>query len=77
VWNATNITRQMRAQLVKLFVTYKAYIKMVYVEVPYARLHAQNKDREAVVPWNAVDKMVSRLEVPASWEAHEVVFVVS
>jgi putative nucleotidyltransferase with HDIG domain len=77
VWNATNITRQMRAQLVALFVTYKAYVKMVYVEVPYARLHVQNKDREAVVPKNAVDKLVSKLEVPAPWEAHEVSYVVS
>jgi len=74
VWNATNITRQMRAQLVELFVTYKAYVKMVYVEVPYTRLHVQNKDREAVVPKNAVDKLVSKLEVPAPWEAHEVVY---
>jgi putative nucleotidyltransferase with HDIG domain len=74
VWNATNITRQMRAQLVELFVTYKAYVKMVYVEVPYTRLHVQNKDREAVVPRNAVDKMVSKLEVPAPWEAHEVFY---
>src|SRR5262249_52558553 len=77
VWNATNITRQMRSQLVDLFVTYKAYVKMVYVEVPYARLHAQNKDREAVVPRNALDKLVSKLEVPACWEAHEVSYVVS
>ena len=67
----------MRAQLVELFVTYKAYVKMVYVEVPYARLHMQNKDRDAVVPRNAVDKLVSKLEVPATWEAHEVVYVVS
>ncbi len=77
VWNATNVTRQMRAQLVDLFVTYKAYVKMIYVEVPYARLHAQNKDREAVVPGSAVDKLVSKLEVPVFWEAHEVAYEVS
>lgn len=77
VWNATNITRQMRAQLVELFVTYKAYVKMVYVEVPYARLLIQNKGREAMVPVSAVNKMVSKLEVPAPWEAHEVRYVVS
>ena len=77
VWNATNITRQMRAQLVDLFVTYKAYVKMVYIEVPYARLHVQNKDREAMVPKSAVDKLVSKLEVPAPWEGHEVRYEVS
>ncbi|RYZ34081.1 MAG: HD domain-containing protein, partial [Sphingobacteriales bacterium] len=31
VWNATNITKAMREQLVELFVTYKAYVKIVYV----------------------------------------------
>ncbi|SEP09140.1 AAA family ATPase [Niastella yeongjuensis] len=76
VWNATNVTRQMRAQLVELFVTYKAYVKMVYVEVPYSRLHVQNNNREAVVPRNALDRLVSKLEVPAGWEALEVVYCV-
>jgi predicted kinase len=76
VWNATNITRQMRAQLVELFVTYKAYIKMVYVEVPYSKLHVQNKSRETAIPYQAVDKLVAKLEVPAPWEAHEVVYYI-
>lgn len=76
VWNATNITRQMRSQLIELFVTYKAYVKIVYVEVPYSRLHVQNKGREAVVPHHAVDKLVAKLEVPAPWEAHEVIYAI-
>ncbi|OQP54743.1 poly(A) polymerase [Niastella populi] len=76
VWNATNITRQMRSQLIDLFVTYKAYVKIVYVEVPYQKLHVQNKHREAVVPKNAVDKLVAKLEVPAPWEAHEVSYYI-
>jgi putative nucleotidyltransferase with HDIG domain len=74
VWNATNITRQMRSQLIELFVTYKAYVKLVYVEVPYSKLHVQNNGREAAVPRNAVDKLVAKLEVPAIWEAHEVIY---
>lgn len=74
VWNATNITRQMRSQLIELFNTYKAYVKIVYVEVPYQKLHGQNKGREAVVPGRVVDKLVTKLEVPAPWEAHEVIY---
>lgn len=74
VWNATNITSQMRAQLIELFVTYKARVKIVYVEVPYRKLHRQNKDREAVVPSLVIDKLVNKLEVPALWEAHEVIY---
>ncbi|WP_173820280.1 AAA family ATPase [Niastella vici] len=76
VWNATNITRQMRSQLIELFVTYKAYVKTVYIEVPYNRLHVQNKGREAVVPQKAVDKLIAKLEVPAPWEGHEVVYAI-
>ena len=66
----------MRAQLVDLFITYKAFIKMVYVEVPYSKLHVQNKSRESAIPARAVDKLVTKLEVPAPWEAHEVVYYI-
>ncbi|RYZ35920.1 MAG: HDIG domain-containing protein [Sphingobacteriales bacterium] len=76
VWNATNITKAMREQLVELFVTYKAYVKIVYVEVPYHVLHQQNNSRDAVLPAVAVDRLVGKLEVPSPWEGHEVEFSV-
>lgn len=74
VWNATNITGQMRMQLIELFTTYKARVTIVYVEVPYQQIHRQNKGREAIVPSHVIDKLVHKLEVPALWEAHEVVY---
>lgn len=74
VWNATNTTRQMRAQLISLFLQYKAAVKIIYVEAPYKQLLAQNKSREAVVPANIMDKLARKLEVPARWEAHEVIY---
>jgi predicted kinase len=77
VWNATNITRQMRSQLIDLFLTYKAEVQIVYVEVPYAKLHAQNKSREAAIPVSALEKLVRKMEVPGLWEAHNVVYHVS
>lgn len=76
VWNATNVTRSVREQLMDLFVTYKAFVKMVYVEVPYAVLHQQNKDREAVLPFGAVERLIAKLEIPAPREAHEVSYCV-
>ena len=76
VWNATNITKAMREQLVELFVTYKAYVKIVYVEVPYYVLHQQNSSRDAVLPAIAVDRLVGKLEVPSPWEGHDVEFSV-
>lgn len=77
VWNATNITRQMREQLVSLFATYKAYIKIIYVEVPYRKLIAQNNDRNAVVPNTVIEKLATKLEVPVLSEAHEIEYIVN
>lgn len=74
VWNATNTTRQMREQLIDLFMTYKAAVKIVYVEAPYQQLFSQNRNREEVVPAAVVERLIDKLEVPAPWEAHEVTY---
>ena len=76
VWNATNITLQMREQLVNTFAVYKPFIRLVYLEVPYAVLISQNKCREGSLPQAAIDRMIERLEVPKLWEAHEVQYIV-
>lgn len=72
VWNATNTTRSMREQLIDLFLTYRAAVHIVYLEVPYRLLTAQNRNREAVVPQKVLERLINKLEVPASWEAHTV-----
>jgi putative nucleotidyltransferase with HDIG domain len=74
VWNATNITRQMREQLISLCLQYNAHITVVYVEVPYKELFRQNSDREAIVPAAVMQKLINKLEVPDLTEAHEVVY---
>lgn len=74
LWNATNITRQMREQVISLFTTYQAAVTIVYVEVPAAKLLQQNKEREAVVPLAAMERLISKLEVPSLTEAHEVIY---
>jgi predicted kinase len=74
VWNATNITRQMRAQLIDLFVDYGAKVKIVYLEQPYHIWRQQNKSREYALPESVLDKMLDKLEVPQLAEAHEVVY---
>jgi putative nucleotidyltransferase with HDIG domain len=76
VWNATNITLQMRSQLIELLTSYKARVKLVYVERPYKVWIKQNADRSEMVPQNVIEKMLYKLEVPKLSEAHEVVFVV-
>jgi putative nucleotidyltransferase with HDIG domain len=77
VWNATNITRLMRQQLIDLFVTYDAYVKIVYIEKPYITWLEQNKNREFPIPQTVLEKMLGKLEIPQIWETHEVEFLVS
>jgi len=75
IWNATNITLQMREQLIDLFEPYKPRIKIVYVETSYSKLAAQNKSRAFAIPQHAIEKMIDKLEVPKLWEAMEVVYI--
>jgi predicted kinase len=73
-WNATNITRQMRAQWIDLFTTYQARVKLVYVEVPYNDWLQQNDARDYPVAKVILSRLLDRLEVPGVEEAHEVIF---
>lgn len=75
VWNATNITAQMRDQLIDLFRVYNSRIRIIYVEVPYTTLLAQNRNREFPIPQPALERMISKWEVPKVWEAHAVEYV--
>ncbi|QIP13964.1 AAA family ATPase [Spirosoma aureum] len=77
VWNATNLTRQLRQQLIDLFTTYKARVRLVYLEAPYQQLIRQNRNREYAVPETVLHRMIERLEVPAIWEAHQVDYLPS
>ncbi|MBW7983661.1 AAA family ATPase [Enterobacillus tribolii] len=77
VWNATNLTRQLRAQLIQLFTDYHATVRIVYLEVPYAQWRAQNQQREYAVPDAVMDRMLRKLEVPQRDEAHCVEYFVS
>lgn len=76
VWNATNTSKQMRSQLIDLFLTYGAKVKIVYIEKPYEVWRKQNREREFMVPEAVLDTMLGKLEVPQLGEAHEVVYSV-
>jgi predicted kinase len=76
VWNATNLNRQRRGPIVELAADYGARVRIVYLEVPRALLHEQNRAREAVVPWAVIRRMTERWEVPSLVEAHAITTVV-
>lgn len=77
VWNATNITRTLRDPLVTLFTAYHARVRLVYVETPYAMLLGRNRTRGAnALPDAALNRLITRLDVPEVCEAEKVVYVV-
>ncbi|MBD2810881.1 AAA family ATPase [Xenorhabdus sp. Vera] len=76
IWNATNLTAQMRQQLIKLFVSYNAKVRIVYIETDYKRWRQQNSHRQYVVPDKVLDRMLAKLEIPTPEEAHEVCYFI-
>jgi predicted kinase len=76
VWNATNVSRQLRGQVLRLFAGYQARIRIVYVEVSAEVLWAQNRRRAAAVPEQVLGRLIDRWEVPDLTEAHQVEYAV-
>lgn len=75
VFNATNITAQMRKRWVDLFADYDARIEILYLEPPLTTLLRQNKGRSDAVPESVIHRLLQKLEVPSSGEAHQVSLV--
>jgi len=75
VFNATNITKDIRNRWISLFLEYRARVKIIYLEVPYKQLKKQNINREYPVPQKVIDRLFDRLEIPSFDEGHEVVYV--
>ncbi len=72
VWNATNVSREIRGQVVDLMTAYEARIRVVYVEAAFDALFTRNQRRNGVVPRAAVDRLLRRWEVPYPTEAQHV-----
>ncbi len=76
VWNATNVSIEMRGRILNLCADYKAYIRIVYVESTHARIWDQNRRRDRAVPEAVMDRLIGRWTVPSPTEAHEICFEV-
>lgn len=72
VWNATNISRQIRELSINLFAAYNARVRIVYVEAAEENLYAQNRERSDAIPAEVIRKLTARWEVPDLTEAHRV-----
>jgi len=77
VWNATNVTRPMRAQLFTLLHDYRARIRTVYTETAWDELLRRNRARPNPVPESVLLKLAGKLDVPDLTEAQRVEWWVS
>ncbi len=75
IWNATNIVRETRGRLIKLFADYGARVHILYLEVPYQTLLARNRTRARHIPEHVLEEMIEKLDVPAPWEAYGVKYL--
>ena len=76
-WNASNLSPQIRSQLLELFRGYRARTHVVYCETMAAEQHARNRARVSPVPAAAIERMLERWTVPDPTEAHVVTHVVA
>ena len=77
VWNATNLSRHVRNECVRLFHEFRAKVRIVYVEASPDRLFSQNRQRRRKVPDSVIERLLDRWEVPDRTEAHQVDWIVS
>ena len=75
VWNATNITLQMRESLVSLLETYHARVRIVYLETQWDTLLERNSQREHMVPTKVIEEMLGKLTLPETFEARTVEWI--
>jgi predicted kinase len=71
-WNATNITWLLRRQLIDLFASYYARVRIIYLDAPLDVILRRNAARANAVPEHVIFQMLRRLEVPNLTEAHSV-----
>jgi len=75
VWNATNITRRLRRQLIAVFTGYGARVRIVYVDAPLDVLLQRNRARPEPVPEQVITRILEIFEPPDPTEAHVVDYV--
>ena len=74
VFNATNIRPDIRSQMISLWTSYKAYVRIVFLETGWEENIRRNLARDAGVPQSVIEDMLSRLTPPERFEAHEVIW---
>ena len=72
VWNATNISYDIREKLISLFEDYGASVRTVFLETEWDEGISRNRGREKEVPESAIRRMLDRIETPERFESEVV-----
>ena len=75
VWNATCITVDIRRQLIDLFESYGASVRIVYLETDMKTQLYRSANREYPVPETVIGNMLRKLSVPEIHEARKVEWI--
>lgn len=75
VWNATDLSRDIRQKQIRLFEQYKAAVRIVYLETGEKVRRERNASRKEAVPEAAVEHMLKKLELPSIEEAQSVEWI--
>ena len=74
VWNATNVTREIRQEQLGLFEKYGARVKVIWLETAWDTGLQRNAGRAEKVPPAAVEAMLEKTVPPYPEEAHTVIW---
>ncbi|HTK11285.1 MAG TPA: AAA family ATPase [Ktedonobacteraceae bacterium] len=69
IWNATNVSRMLRQQLIDLFLSYRAKVHIVYIDAPLSTILQRNRQRKEQVPEHVIYKLLGKLDIPDVTEA--------
>ena len=72
VWNATNLSPEIREKVTGLFERYGARVRILYLEAAWEKRAARNAGRKDSVPETAVVKMLGKAVPPMPYEARTV-----
>lgn len=69
VWNATDLSAELREKQIRLFERYGARVRIVYLETAWETRKRRNADRARCVPEHAAEAMLEKTVPPMPWEA--------
>ena len=70
IWNATNLFKDRRRDLIELCIRYKAKVKLVYIETQYETLLERNRVRQNKLPLTTVENYINKMNHVHPSESH-------